>query len=127
MFATISPGWYSSRTIHIHFRITLASTKYLVTQLLFDDSIDDGLVSTQPIYKDRGSRDTANQDDTVVSASAAPDYPFTVSQQSDGSMLAYKTLITWSTWSSTTQTECTMPAGSGGAMGGGTAGGPPQH
>ncbi|HXA53200.1 MAG TPA: hypothetical protein VNV86_22940, partial [Candidatus Acidoferrum sp.] len=44
-FTTIYPGWYSGRTVHIHFRIRTysGSTKLdeFVAQIFFDDTLTD--------------------------------------------------------------------------------------
>jgi protocatechuate 3,4-dioxygenase beta subunit len=67
-FLTIYPGWYSGRTIHVHFRIrTLdgATTAYdFASQLYFDDAISDAVLSESP-YNARGARNTTNADDTI--------------------------------------------------------------
>ena len=67
-FLTIYPGWYSGRTIHVHFRIrTLdgATTPYdFASQLYFDDAISDAVLGEAP-YDARGTRNTTNADDTI--------------------------------------------------------------
>src|SRR5262249_34074446 len=92
-FYTCFPRWDSSRTIHVHLTIRIGNQAYLTTQLFFDDALDDEIVTTQPVYKDRGARDTTNQTDTVISASALADYLFETQKMTDGAMLAYKTII----------------------------------
>jgi protocatechuate 3,4-dioxygenase beta subunit len=92
-FDTCFPGWYASRTIHVHMTITVNGTSYLTTQLVFDDALDDEIVATQPLYDARGKRDTTNTTDTVVSASTYKDHVFSTQKMSDGALLAYKTLI----------------------------------
>lgn len=114
-FNTCFPGWYVSRTIHIHVRVRVSDTDYLTTQFFFADAIDDGIVASAPLYKDRGTRDTTNATDTVVSAAAAPDYCFDVVQMSDGSMQASKILFVRK---STDDTICTIPAGTQSTAGG---------
>ncbi|RYF37908.1 MAG: protocatechuate 3,4-dioxygenase, partial [Cytophagaceae bacterium] len=114
-FDTCFPGWYRSRTIHIHVRIRVTDTDYLTTQFFFNDTIDDDIVSTALLYKDRGARDTSNSTDTVVSADAAPEYCFDVSQMSDGSMQASKVVVVRK---NSSDSLCTIPAGSKGNTGG---------
>jgi len=92
-FDTCFPGWYASRTIHIHMTISLGETAYVTTQFGFDDTLDDDIVATQPIYSDRGSRDTTNTTDTVLPADDVADYVFDAEKMTDGAMLAWKTLI----------------------------------
>src|SRR5215471_4409092 len=107
-FNTCFPGWYSSRTIHIHFTIRINGAEYVTSQLFFDDALDDEIVNTQPLYNARGARDTTNQSDTVISASSVADYLFQTARMSDGAMLAWKTLIIRS---STASTLCNIPGG----------------
>jgi hypothetical protein len=38
----------------------------LTSRFVFDDALDDEIIATQPIYKDRGARDTTNKTDDVV-------------------------------------------------------------
>lgn len=68
-FTTIYPGWYSGRTVHIHFRIRTysGSTKLdeFVAQIFFDDTITDTVFKNAP-YNTRPSRDTRNANDMVV-------------------------------------------------------------
>lgn len=113
-FDSCFPGWYTSRTIHIHFIVTLTNNDTVTTQFFFPDAVCDGIVASQTPYKARGARDTNNQNDTVVSAAAAPDYCFDVMQMTDGAMLASKTLVLRRT---TAETLCTIPSGAGGATG----------
>jgi protocatechuate 3,4-dioxygenase beta subunit len=119
-FDTCFPGWYSSRTIHVHFSVTIGGTNYVTAQLFFADSLDDEIVDTQPIYKDRGARDTTNATDMVISSSTVGDYEFQTSQMTDGAMLAWKTLIVRKSQS---ESSCSI-GGSGGGGPGGDGGGP---
>jgi hypothetical protein len=121
-FDTCFPGWYSSRTIHIHFTIRINETEYATSQLFFDDALDDEIVATQPLYNARGSRDTTNQNDSVISATAVADYTFQTARMSDGAMLAWKTLIVRS---STAASLCNVPGGTGGGGPGGPGDGGP--
>jgi protocatechuate 3,4-dioxygenase beta subunit len=114
-FDTCFPGWYSSRTVHVHMTISVGSQAYLTTQLGFDDTLDDEIIATQPLYDARGKRDTTNTTDTVLPATGVSDYLFQTQRMSDGAMLAYKTLILRSALS---ETICS-PTGSGGPPGGG--------
>lgn len=92
-FDTCFPGWYSSRTIHIHFTIRVGGTEYVTSQLVFPDALDDEIVNNQPLYKDRGARDTTNTSDTVMKASSVDDYTFEYARQADGAMLAWKAIV----------------------------------
>ncbi|QRO01582.1 protocatechuate 3,4-dioxygenase [Archangium violaceum] len=110
-FDTCFPGWYSSRTIHIHFTIRLNDAEYVTSQLVFDDALNDDVINNQPLYNTRGPRDTTNANDNVVSAESAPDYMFQTQRMPDGAMLAWKTLVIRSSLSNP---SCQMPGGGGG-------------
>jgi len=124
-FDTCYPGWYAGRTVHIHMTIRIGGQSYLTTQLFFDDALNDDILTSQAPYNARGIRDTTNQDDSVIAASAVSDYTFQTQQMPDGALLAWKTLVIRS---SPSEASCSVPAGSGGGMTGGSgaggAGGP---
>ena len=67
-FQTIYPGWYLSRTIHLHLKIRIASpARELTTQLFFDETVND-LVLAQSPYDTRGSRSIRNANDSIYQA-----------------------------------------------------------
>lgn len=72
-FTTIYPGWYSGRTIHIHLRVRTYNgttvTGVFTSQLHFDDTISDTVLSQSP-YNTRGTRDTRNSNDMVYTGSS---------------------------------------------------------
>ncbi len=119
-FDTCFPGWYTSRTVHIHLTISIGGQASVTTQLFFEDSLDDEIIDTQPLYDTRGKRDTTNETDTVITVAALPDYLFSTARMSDGAMLAWKTLVVRS---STATASCAI-TGSGGNGGDGGPGGP---
>jgi protocatechuate 3,4-dioxygenase beta subunit len=114
------PGWYSGRTVHIHFAISVGGQAYVTTQLFFDDTLTDVIVASQPIYDARGARDTTNQNDGVISASAVSDYLLSTQKMTDGAMLSWKTIVLRTSLS---ESLCTAPAGT--MLGGGPGGGGP--
>jgi protocatechuate 3,4-dioxygenase beta subunit len=63
-FTTIYPGWYSSRAVHIHYKVHPATSKVFTSQLFFDDSLSDQ-VFTQAPYASKGKRDTLNSTDSI--------------------------------------------------------------
>jgi protocatechuate 3,4-dioxygenase beta subunit len=66
-FQTIYPGWYSGRTVHIHFtiRTKAAGQDYQFTsQLFFRDTLTDQVHSKKP-YSKKGKRNTRNGDDNI--------------------------------------------------------------
>lgn len=112
-FDSCFPGWYSGRTIHIHFTIRIGASEYVTSQLYFDDALSDEIIGTQPIYKDRGARDTNNTSDGVIAADAVGDYILQGEQMPDGALLAWKTLVI----RSSLDTElCAAPRGAGGPL-----------
>jgi protocatechuate 3,4-dioxygenase beta subunit len=67
MFVTIYPGWYSSRTVHIHFKVhddTTDQSRVFTSQLFFDDSLTDQVFSQEP-YARQGQRDTLHSNDNI--------------------------------------------------------------
>jgi protocatechuate 3,4-dioxygenase beta subunit len=62
-FDTIYPGWYSSRTVHIHLTLELGD-RHAVTQLYFPDELTDQ-VFARPPYAGRPARDTTNATDSI--------------------------------------------------------------
>jgi protocatechuate 3,4-dioxygenase beta subunit len=68
-FATIYPGWYAGRTIHIHFKIrniarSGRATYDFTSQLFFDDAINDAVLARRP-YDTRGLRRVRNSNDGI--------------------------------------------------------------
>lgn len=67
-FLTIYPGWYSGRTVHIHFMIRSTGADgnayEFVSQFFFDETMTDQAHSVQP-YATRGYRNTLNSDDNI--------------------------------------------------------------
>jgi protocatechuate 3,4-dioxygenase beta subunit len=72
-FTTIFPGWYTSRTTHIHLRIRTYDSSGNVsinstTQVFFDDSISNEVYSNSSHYTRSKARDTYNADDSIYKA-----------------------------------------------------------
>jgi protocatechuate 3,4-dioxygenase beta subunit len=69
-FLTIYPGWYSGRTVHIHFKIRTKSTTNsayeFTSQLFFPESVSDEVYKKQP-YSTHPNRDTLNARDSIYS------------------------------------------------------------
>ncbi len=66
-FTTIYPGWYSGRCIHIHFKVHydgIDASRVFVSQLFFDDTLSDEVLSQAP-YTERGARNTLNSQDRI--------------------------------------------------------------
>lgn len=67
-FTTIYPGWYSGRTVHIHFMIRTigadGQSYEFVSQFFFDETLSDQVYSVQP-YAAKGQRNTLNSSDNI--------------------------------------------------------------
>jgi protocatechuate 3,4-dioxygenase beta subunit len=62
-FDTIYPGWYPTRTVHIHLSVLFGSHR-AITQLYFPDEVTDE-VFAHPPYAGRPPRDTTNATDSI--------------------------------------------------------------
>ena len=67
-FQTIYPGWYSGRTIHIHFKIRTEPDSEqgfeFTSQLFFDETTTNAVLSREP-YSQKGTPDTSNAADNI--------------------------------------------------------------
>jgi protocatechuate 3,4-dioxygenase beta subunit len=87
-FATIYPGWYPGRTVHIHFKVRTQATSgtyEFTSQLYFDDSLTDRIHARAP-YSARGRRSTLNRNDDVFRSGG--DRLLVVPRESGGSYAA---------------------------------------
>lgn len=64
-FATIYPGWYSGRAVHIHLRVHIDDETVLSSQLFFDAD-DTATVYEEGPYSDHGLPDTSNEADSIA-------------------------------------------------------------
>ena len=69
VFETIYPGWYTSRTVHIHVAARLPAGR-AVSQLYFPDELTDE-VFARPPYAGRPPRDTTNATDSIFADGGA--------------------------------------------------------
>lgn len=67
-FTTVMPGYYVSRTIHIHFRVRLTladdSEVNFTAQLFFAESVNNAVLATSAYQKSQ-ARDTSNSTDSL--------------------------------------------------------------
>jgi protocatechuate 3,4-dioxygenase beta subunit len=63
-FATIYPGWYAGRTVHIHVRVYLGGSIVHTGQLFFPDTLTDAVYKRAP-YNRRPGRETRNATDSI--------------------------------------------------------------
>ncbi len=67
-FTSIYPGWYVSRTVHIHVKVHIDRNTVLTTQLFFDDELSDQINSEVSPYNEHQGRDTYNDTDSIFSS-----------------------------------------------------------
>jgi protocatechuate 3,4-dioxygenase beta subunit len=71
-FQTIFPGWYSGRTVHIHFKVRTAPDSQqgfeFTSQLFFDEATTDAVIAQAP-YNEKGAPDTTNSSDNIFDSS----------------------------------------------------------
>ena len=67
-FATVYPGWYAGRPVHIHFKLRLYAgereTYEFTSQFFFDETLTDTVHALAP-YATRGQRRTRNDSDRI--------------------------------------------------------------
>jgi protocatechuate 3,4-dioxygenase beta subunit len=91
-FSTIFPGWYTGRSIHIHFTVRVSGREAITSQLYFEDALSDEIMA-QGAYASRGQRDTTNEWDFIYQFGGSPaEITFSTAKRSDGAMHAWKVL-----------------------------------
>lgn len=121
-FHTCYPGWYSSRAVHIHFRVLTgayvasdSAAAEVISQLFFTDELNHSIFGDEPLYSDFGEPDTTLSTDNVVGGEDDPSpYICDVSRMADGVMLASATLVL----RSMSAAACAMQGAGGGGGGG---------
>jgi protocatechuate 3,4-dioxygenase beta subunit len=64
-FATIYPGWYQGRTVHIHIKVRANGGDIHTGQLFFDDAFTDEVYATAEPYASRNGNRLLNTDDNI--------------------------------------------------------------
>ena len=64
-FATIYPGWYTGRTIHIHVKVHVEGSVIHIGQLFFDDTFTDTVYADNAPYSARSARGLRNDNDSI--------------------------------------------------------------
>jgi protocatechuate 3,4-dioxygenase beta subunit len=92
-FASVFPGWYRGRTLHIHFTVRVNGREAITSQLYFKDALVDEILA-QGYYKARGKRDTTNERDGIFrSGNATPEQVIMETvKRPDGILHAWKVL-----------------------------------
>lgn len=91
-FKTCFPGWYASRTIHIHFSVAdPLGNNQVISQFCFTDALAEEICTTHEVYAERGVQDTplASAADIVFPSEGFEPFLFNTAQNTDGSLLAY--------------------------------------
>ena len=74
-FATLYPGWYPGRAIHIHVKVWIASGSsprtVLTTQVYFDEAVTERVLATSPYDAREPAQRTRNEDDAIAGDVAA--------------------------------------------------------
>ena len=91
-FKTHFPGWYSGRTIHIHFKVSNNNNDYVISQFCFTDAFAKEICTTHSEYKSRGEQDTILASNDNVFGSDYEQFILNTAQNSDGTLLAYHTI-----------------------------------
>lgn len=94
-FDTNFPGWYGGRATHIHFKVTVGATEYLVSQVFFDEALKAVIYNSQPSYESTsGAGYQPNQGDKVISEAGLTlsEVVMSTARQSDGALLAWKAI-----------------------------------
>ena len=88
-FVTIYPGWYTGRTVHLHFKIrTLFPESDFTSQLYFDEAVTDEVMLQAP-YAERGARSTLNTMDSIFAANGA-DLVLATEREGDGYVATFE-------------------------------------
>ncbi|KQV81312.1 protocatechuate 3,4-dioxygenase [Rhizobacter sp. Root1221] len=91
-FLTIYPGWYGGRAPHVHLRVLVERRELLISQLLFDEALNDAVYGNHPDYAKRTRHDTLNRNDFAFSASEVERFTFDVEKLGSGVLQASYTI-----------------------------------
>ena len=67
-FATIYPGWYMGRAVHVHVKVHIGTSEVHTGQLFFEDDMNAAVYAQEP-YAERGQPDQLNADDQIYAQS----------------------------------------------------------
>ena len=86
-FTTIYPGWYPTRTPHIHYKIRSPASEIrayeLVSQMYFDEGLSDRVYARSP-YAGRGKRTVSNLTDRIYRESGGRQSMLALAPTKDG-------------------------------------------
>ena len=81
-FATVFPGWYQGRAVHIHAKVHVEGDEVHTGQLYFDESDTSAVYAREP-YGARGEADTPNSADGLYSQGGEQS-PLKLSRKGEG-------------------------------------------
>lgn len=84
-FATIYPGWYTGRAVHVHVKAHIGGSTVLTSQLYFPEDLTD-TVHAEAAYRAHGTRDTRNDTDMIAGDPAAAGNLLHTSAAGDGTL-----------------------------------------
>lgn len=90
-FDSCFPGWYPGRALHLHVRVT-STVGVATTQLFFDEALAADIMSTVPLYQERGLPDTSHDGDLLAAQDDPARFILRGERMSDGALLASSTL-----------------------------------
>ena len=82
-FASIYPGWYPGRTVHIHIIAWIDGQSVLTTQVYLPDDVTSEVHATEP-YAARGASEQDNDSDSLTGDVTSDGTLATVSAEADG-------------------------------------------
>ncbi len=68
-FATIYPGWYMGRAVHVHVKVHIGTSEVHTGQLFFEDETSAAVYAEAEPYAERGQPDQLNADDQIYGQS----------------------------------------------------------
>lgn len=84
-FATVYPGWYPGRAVHVHVKAHIDEATVLTSQLYFPEDLTDDVHAEEP-YAGHGTRDTRNADDGIAGDPAAAGNLVAAAPAGDGTL-----------------------------------------
>jgi protocatechuate 3,4-dioxygenase beta subunit len=92
-FDSVFPGWYSSRTVHIHFTVRVNGNISVTSQFAFHERVNEFIFRKHPLYNTRsGTRTTFNTNDNVFTSGNISSFMFTT-RYKNNQLHAFKTLV----------------------------------
>jgi protocatechuate 3,4-dioxygenase beta subunit len=82
-FATIYPGWYTGRAVHIHVKVHVGGNDLHTGQLYFPAGVTSEVYTAAP-YAERGEPDTPNESDSIFQSSGGSATTLDVTARGDG-------------------------------------------